>query len=305
MKHKEYRENIAVNLIKMKKVKKHYQNMVTEVKKYEEMMTAEEDRMVQTSSIQNIDHIDHIEHYNNPTHLAHNSFDYLHKHNLKYKDSSNENIIKSKYKYFRDSEELLNAEFQSKQNETSTRRILLKKIDLDTTLGGKFSNRFKENLLKTKNRIDIIPPELHLEDTLNIWKVDKYNKNTKNTISLDSNYLNLPLLTSFKFSSSSHGVENTLKNSTSSPKALKTNYNHSSHLKQKFINHKKLFGNQHDIKKIYYALNNVHNDMINVKINFQNEEIRSKGKDKKIKKVIDYRKIFQQRLAEKKKKTNY
>jgi hypothetical protein len=288
MKHKERKESIAANLIKMKNVKKNYHNIVTEANKYDEMLTKEQDRVVQTNSLED-----------EPTHYAKESLDNLHKYNLKYKDSSNENVIPPKYTNFNDHDYILNSEFQSKQNETSTRRILFKKIDVDSTLVGKFSNRFKESLIKTKSRINIIPPELHLEETLSIWKMDKLNKNT---LSLDSNYLHLPNLSGVKFSSPQN-IET--KNPISIPQSFLTKYNHSSHLKQKFLNHKKLFGNQHDIKKLYYAINNVHNDMINVKINFQNQELRSKGKDKKINKVIDYRKIFQQRLDEKKRKDKY
>lgn len=288
MKNKENKESLASNLIKMKRVKKDYQHLISEANRFEEMIFSEEERMIQTipekeSSMKDNRNI-------------------MKKVNLRYMDSLNDNKIRSKYPYNSD-EENLKREFESRQNDLNTRRIFFKKFDFDTSKGGKFSNKFKESLMKTKTKIDVIPPDLLIED---FTVVPKFELTNKKNISYDSNFSSLPVITSIKFNSHlvDEGTQNSLKYSHPQSKNIfYPKYNHNSHLKQKYLNHKKLFKNQEDIKKIYYVINNVQNDYGNSrKINFQNEEIRLREKNKNkigTKKIIDYRKIFQERLADK------
>ena len=85
----------------------------------------------------------------------------------------------------------------------------------------------------------------------------------------------LPLISSKEIfiESRNHNLGGYIENhKTSLEKTEYSNYSHNTHLRQKFINHKKLFKNQEEIKKLYSMVKTIQSNVSNLILTGQTKD---------------------------------
>jgi hypothetical protein len=193
-------------------------------------------------------------------------------------------------------------EFMSQSQKVGSKKIsktrLFKKVDIDYSLGGRFTDKFtnkltlKTNLTKStdKSKDDTIKKDIYntiinQDDSALEEFMKLNNKETINCSQQSLNYgsemksvspranLILPLISSKElFMESRNHDLGSYNPKVSLDKNEYSNYNHSTHLRQKFINHKKLFKNQGEIKKLYSMVKTIQNNVSNLVLTGQTKD---------------------------------